>query len=242
MSTLRGLENNFSPVHDFIFLVGFGDSKNGMDLNVIRQVLILFLKHLQEEPVRMNVVIMQYVEEGVRKVFHSEQIDEDSISNIQLETQGNPTSPFEALDKTLQWIEERKKYYHSQGQSYYPFQIICFPNLYGESNENYEDFNRVLLKLMEMRSSIVISAFQASFSKNGCMLSKLGRENKTPFLANYLYQNLEYDLSFRYNDRLSLEDHSLFAAYGILDFLTGLNILKATIAFDESDWMLTFSV
>ena len=91
----------FSPVRTFIFLVGTGGKKECMDLNAVCEVLNIFLKHLQEEEwdnERTELVIMQYAEEGLRKVLYLDLTDVDSILDLQFEIHGHPTSPFKAFN------------------------------------------------------------------------------------------------------------------------------------------------
>lgn len=218
----------FLPVRTFIFLVGTGDKNECIDLNGVCEVLNNFLKHLQEDEMdneRTELIIMQYAEEGLRKVLYLDLTDDDNILDLQFEIHGHPTSPFKALGETLEWIEERKKYFRSQGHSYYPFHVVLFPNLYDETDD-YEDFNRVLLKLMEMRKTVIISAFQICTSENSIMLRLLKKGNKTLFNVLNLYDFCNGKMrDVYYADDYYPFNHSLSEAYEKLDLLVGLSSL-----------------
>ena len=231
----------FFHVRTFIFLVGTGGKNECIDLNGVFEVLNIFLKHLQEEErdnERTELIIMQYAEEGLRKVLYLDLTDEDNILDLQFEINGHPTSPFKALGETLEWIEERKKYYCSQGQSYYPFQVFLFPNLYNETAD-YEGFNKALLKLMEMRKTVIISAFQVYTSENRVMLRLLKKGKDTLFHTLNLYDFCnEKFRDVYYADDYYPFKHSLFEAYEKLDLLVDLSNLNLPHSLNNEDWWI----
>lgn len=235
------ISQTYFPIRTFIFLVGTGGKKECIDLDAICEALNIFLKHLQEEErdnERTELIIMQYAEEGLRKVLYLDLTDDDNILDLQFEIHGHPTSPFKALGETLEWIEERKKYFRSQGQSYYPFQVVLLPNLYNKIAD-YKDFNRVLLKLMEMRKAVIISAFQVCTSENIVMLRSLKKGKNTLFNVLNLYDF--YSAKMRevyYADDYYPFNYSLSEAYEKLDLLVDLSNLNLPYSLKNEDWWI----
>lgn len=239
--SMSEISQTYFPIRTFIFLVGTGGKKECIDLDAICEALNIFLKHLQEEErdnERTELIIMQYAEEGLRKVLYLDLMDDDNILDLQFEIHGHPTSPFKALGETLEWIEERKKYFRSQGQSYYPFQVILLPNLYNEIAD-YKDFNRVLLKLMEMRKAVFISAFQVCTSENIVMLRSLKKGKNTLFNVLNLYDFCSAKMrDVYYGDDYYPFNHSLSEAYEKLDLLVDLSNLNLPYSLKNEDWWI----
>lgn len=193
MSSIQDIQTDCRSVRTYAFLIGSGTNENGINLEGIGQVLTMFIKCAQDDAEvcdrdRIVVTVAQYAKEGIRKVFHSEDVADAGCSVINLDTQGTPVAPFKALEEMLLWIEERKKDYRNHGQCYYPFRIVCLPNEYTQSADDHRLFNSLLLKSMEMRESIVVSVLKIDNSQGISKLHVVGKDKQTWFPAENLYQ------------------------------------------------------
>lgn len=242
-------QTDFRDIRTYVFLVGSGTSENGISMETMYHVLTTFIKCAQEdecndsESDRTIVTIAQYAKEGIRKVFHSEDVTDAGSAVININIQATPAAPFKALEEVLLWIEERKKDYKKRGLSYYPFRIICFPNTYTQSTDDCRFFNTLLLRCMEMRESIRISALRIDKSQDELKLFVVGKDKQTWLWAGNLYQNTKISLwemderSDPYYDYCRLAD-----AYHILDSLQGLLRVNEENVNIPTDWLSEFTL
>lgn len=143
------LEKSYCPV---VFLVGLTDEENDKRQAIIRQTIDAFNKVSMEnsENVVLEVFILQYAEEGIKKAAQYElDCEVEPRQDIQLEKWGKPTAPFYALNHALQCVEDARAKYRTHGISYYKPIIICFPEYYTGENFGLD----VLLKQYVLRQS-----------------------------------------------------------------------------------------
>ena len=126
---------------------------------------------------QLEVAIIAF-DQSPKVIRHPKLLSRDDIAPT-LETRGSTTDTVKALEKALDVIITRKRFYDQTGQSYYRPWIVLITD--GEPNSKPEDIDKMAIKLKELetRGSIAMIGVSVAETATQKTLSKLSAGHAT---------------------------------------------------------------